>query len=93
MATIVEFVGGFRDGGRFSTESEDPSEASWATGFLVMANNDAIGSWFKGASDAAIDRTQSGEQTSAKTHKYEVVERFQSGPNTIVRFKYIEPGS
>jgi hypothetical protein len=97
MVIIVEFVGGFRDGTRASSASEDPGEAELALNTWFISNQGEIGRKHGTASDAAkhILMTEGGQALAERglgmSHFYKVVSKTVNGDETIVRFESVEP--
>jgi hypothetical protein len=93
MANIVEFIGGFRDGTRASSASEDPEEAKFAETMYFLSHQGEIGRKHRGYSDAAMHvlPTEGPEalikQGLDMDHFYKVVSKTVEGDYTIVRFE------
>jgi hypothetical protein len=95
MAIIVEFVGGFMDGRRASSDSPNPDEADFALRHYFMSHEGEKGRKFKTISDAGLEimRTEGGHAARERgfdvNHKYECVERIEKDGNILVRFKFV----
>jgi hypothetical protein len=94
VAIIVEFVGGFRDGGRFSSASEDPDDAWFAKSMYLRSNAGDIGHTHRTASDAdmQIFLTEGPDVAIQKglvpNHLYKVVSKTEKDGDITVRFEY-----
>jgi hypothetical protein len=94
VAIIVEFVGGFRDGGRFSSKSKDLDEAWFAKAMYIRSNAGDIGHTHRTASDAGMQifLTEGPEVAIqlrvAPNHLYKVVSKTEKDGNITVRFEY-----
>jgi hypothetical protein len=95
MAIIVEFVGGFRDGTRASTASDDPAEAKFALMKYHFSNQGEIGKKHQEISVAAqeIFHTEGVaglvQRGLEMNHFYKVVSKTIEGDDTIVRFQSV----
>jgi hypothetical protein len=97
MAIIVEFSGGFRDGERASTDSEDPDEADLAESSYILASHGTVGGKFRGPSDLArhILRTEGREAFVrygfGANHFYKIVSRTVDDEDVVLRFESCGP--
>ncbi len=98
MAIIAEWIGGFCDGRRDSSASDDPAQAGFACCIYFGTNNGEIGRRIKTTSDGGLEvllkevPTAPGVRDSAMSQIYEIIECFERDGDTIVRFKYVPPG-
>jgi hypothetical protein len=102
MAIIIEFVGGYHDGGRMSSDSRDEQEATLTRRLYFRATHEGtIGKQFKIISDASVEDQGNGgraamPQTKFNSLYYEVTNRIEQGGNIIVRCECVnavnEPG-
>jgi hypothetical protein len=96
MAIIVEFVGGFRDGMRASSESADPGESKFALSVYAMSHEGEIGREHRSYPDPALHAIQmEGGEAIAEhgldmNHFYKVVSKTVKDDDTIVRFEFVE---
>ena len=93
MAIIVEFVGGFRDGLRASSASEDPGESTFALQTYALSQPGQIGKKHQAYSDEAmrVFRTE-GPQAIAERGLdfYKVTSKTVKDDDTIMRFEFVE---
>jgi hypothetical protein len=94
MAIIVEFVGGFRDGGRFSSDSDDPGDAWFAKSMYFRSHEGEIGRTHRTASDVGMQifltegPVAAMNKGVAPNHLYKVVRKVEKDDDIIVRFEY-----
>lgn len=95
MATIIEFLGGGRDGLRISTASDDPAEVQIAGVCAAFSEGGRVGKRFWTASDAAIRTLQTGGLRAARVrnfrlnYQYEVVDCHRRGGDTVIAVRYL----
>jgi len=94
MAIIIEFIGGFRDGGRFSSASEDPDDAWFAKSMYFRSREGEIGRTHRTASDLGMQifltegPVAAIKKGVAPNHFYKVVSKIEKDDDIIVRFEY-----
>jgi hypothetical protein len=95
VAIIIEFTGGFRDGARMSSESDDPGEVFRARNLYFLSGNGKLGRKHRAISHATPKTMSTEERMAPRKHEldmnhlYEVVERIEKDGDMIVRFKYL----
>jgi hypothetical protein len=93
MAIVVEFIGGFRDGLRWSTDSPDRRESNEAA-WLWCIHEGIIGKKIGVLSEAATEPVISERGQEAKNrgmdinHFYTLIEKVEDGTDTIIRYEY-----
>jgi hypothetical protein len=100
MGVTFEFLGGFMDGRKVSTETSDPLEAKWAEGHYFLTESGKVGKRFKTLSDAALMSLQMGNVPAGgfTGHIYEVVDRLEEqavfwfGPSSSVWISRVGSG-
>jgi hypothetical protein len=96
MAIIIEFVGGYHDGGQLSSDSRDAQEATLTRRLYFRATRQGtIGKQFRIVSDAAGEFQSTGSDDSMPQMRfylleYEVTERTEQGGNIVVRCKCVD---
>jgi hypothetical protein len=96
MAIIVEFVGGFRDGMRASSESTDPGESKFALSVYAISQEGEIGGEHRSYPDPAMHAIQMEGGDALAQHGldmnqcYKVVSKTAKDDDTIVRFEFVE---
>ncbi len=95
MDIIFEFIGGPLDG---TTVEGKAGEQDEADRYYVLTHHGRIGQRFRVASSFAIEMLAHDELVDDKPHqfqphRYEVIERLQSGDEVLVRAKYVDKES
>jgi hypothetical protein len=95
MDIIFEFIGGPLDG---TTVEGKAGEQDEADRYYVLTHHGRIGQRFRVASSFAIEMLAQDELVDDKPHqfqphRYEVIERLQSGAEVLVRAKYVDKES
>ena len=95
MAIVIEFIGGFRDGARLSSESDDPDDVFRSRNLYFLSRNGGeLGKKHSAISHATAETSGTAGETAQRkhgmerNHLYEVVERIEEDGDFIARFKY-----
>jgi hypothetical protein len=98
MAIVVEFIGGFKDGIRLSSNSHDPNEAHEVASLYLGDHQGQAGLESQTISNASLQdmRTEEPEavvRTGLElNHKYELVERSDRDGDVLLRYEYLGHG-
>jgi hypothetical protein len=99
MAIVVEFIGGFKDGMRLSSDSQDPNEAHEVASLYLSNHQGEPGRESQAISAAALEVMRAEEPEGVMrtafdlNHKYELVERFDGDSDVMLRYKYLRQES
>ncbi len=95
MAIIIEFLGGYHDGGQLSSESGDEQEATLTRRlYFRSTGGGTIGKQFRVVADAAVEFQWTGGDESLPRARfcfleYEVADRIERGGDIIVQCRYV----